>query len=761
MDGQLTTKEFFEILFGDAEGFLFLGWRNDEGELNQFKAFHYPDALGTALKVVELHKDEDVYFSPMLYSVPRRKKSTVTSTPVVYADTDKFDPSGFIIAPTLNVQSSEGHTHSYWVLDKTDYAREDVARVARAIAVTHDERDAEGNKIGVDPSGWDLTQLLRVPGTKNTKRGVVDDVFVRDYNGEIYTLEQLADAYDPQNVSAVDIHVASSMPTNIPDPKDVLPRVASIQKLSNLYSKEPEHDQDWSDTLYLFVSEMLREGFTPAEVLSVGWNAACNKYRRDDRPKEHFWEYDITRAIKDPRNRPRTRVEDEAEDLDEAEKTVRVVGEGISKEIESLTLTPEEVSCLKPTFVDDYVKWAKTKTDAPEPYHVAGALTILSLILGEWAVGDVQYGAQRLGMFFTVLGETTDTRKTTSRNLMKRVIRLTEVGDYKYILTSDATEEGLIDVLSTRPHQSSLYDRDEVQKLILDIKGQRGYMKGFLETLNELYDGWARGRIRAAKTTNDTPVNFVQYLMGIRSQFQENLELADFKSGWGPRNVFVRGESPPRTRENSRLAQGRVEQNKVDRGLQLLAKKLTDARDHWSNKQKHQRESPYYMRFEDDAWIRQTDWEWDVKEFFQDHPRYEYLKPCIERMSINVMKVAILFAMMERRELVHMDDVLNAHYLACQWVEDLVVIVEGVSESYELRHMRALEDYIIGKDGLVSIAAAFKWAVSNGMKRREFYDTVESLTEMDIVTIVEDKRGKRSLSYAFKSSRQNDSDHSS
>ena len=749
---ELSTQEFFEILFGESEGFLFLGWRNDEGELNQFKPLRYPDALDTAAKIVELHKDEDVYFSPMLYSVPRRKKSTVQVTPVCYADTDQFDPARYNIAPTLNVQTSEGHTHSYWVLDSVEYSREDVSRVSRAIAMAHDERDADGNKIGVDPSGWDLTQLLRVPGTKNTKRGKAEPVYVRDFTGAIYSLEELADAYDPQNVAAVDIHVASSMPTNIPDPMDVLPRVASIKRLSNLYSKEPEHDQDWSDTLYLFVSEMLREGFTPAEVLSVGWNAACNKYRRDGRPKEHFWEYDITRAVKDPKNRPRTRVDEEAEDLEDHERTLQITGEGIAKEIESLTLTREEIDGLKPTFVDDYVKWAASKTDAPEPYHIAGALTILSLILGEWCVGDVQYGAQRLGMFFTVLGETTDTRKTTSRNLMKRVIRLTEVGDYQYILTSDATEEGLIDTLASRPFQSSLYDRDEVQKLISDIKGGKGYMAGFLETLNELYDGWARGRIRANKSTKDTQVNFVQYLMGIRSQFQENLELADFKSGWGPRNVFVRGESPPRTRENSRLAQGRGDNNKVDKGLQRLAKKLTDARDYWAAKQKHQRESPYWMRFDEDAWVRQTDWEWDVKEFFADHPRYEYLKPSIERMSINVMKVAILFAMMRQQDQVEMEDVLNAHYIACQWVEDLVVIVEGVSESYEMRHMRALEEYVLDNEGLVSVARALKWATGRGMKRREFYEALETLTEMDVIKIVEDKRGKRSLSYAFKSS---------
>lgn len=748
----VDTKTFFEIIFGDAEGILFLGWRNDEGVLNKFQSVKYPEALPTALEIVKLHADEDLYFSPMLYSVPRRKKSTVSVTPVVYADTDTFDPQRFLVAPTLNVQSSEGHTHSYWVLDNTEYTPQDVSRVARAISVFHDERDEEGNKLGVDPSGWDLTQLLRVPGTKNTKGDNNDDVFVRDYNGEIYSLEQLAEAYDPQNVSAVEIHVASSMPKDLPDPITVLPRVASIKKLNNLYSKEPDQDQDWSDTLYLFVSEMLREGFTPAEILSVGWQAACNKYRRDNRPMEHFWEYDITRAIKDPKNRPRTKVEDEAEDLDDSERTVQIVGEGLAKEIENLILTNEEVENLERTFVDDYVDWAKTKTDAPAAYHIASALTVLSLILGEWAVIDVKYGAQRLGMFFTVLGETTDTRKTTARNLMKRLIRMTQVGDYLYILTSDATEEALIDVLAQRGYQSSLYDRDEVQKLIADIKGGKSYMAGFLETLNELYDGWARGRVRATKQTSDTPVNFVQYLMGIRSQFQDTLDLEDFSSGWGPRNVFVRGESPPRTRENGRLTQGAAGENKVDHGLQRLAKKLTDARDYWADKQKHRRDSPYWMRFEEDAWTRQTDLEWDLKEYFADHPRYQYLKPCIERMSINVMKVAVLFAMMHQRDKVAMEDVLNAHYIACQWVEDLVVVIEGVSESHELRHIRALENYILENDGLVTVAKALRWATTHNMRRRDFYEAIDSLAEMDMIKVVEDAKKKRSLSYAFKSS---------
>ena len=172
------VKDFFEAIFGDATGFIFFGWKNESGELNQQKFVQYPDGLDLAVRLVKAHEEEDFYFSPMLYEVPRRKKTTVRATPVVYADTDLFDPERFLVKPSINVESSDGHTHSYWILDKTDYPKEDVARVARAIAMTHDERDEEGHKIGVDPSGWDLTQLLRVPGTTNRKVGKNEPVFV-------------------------------------------------------------------------------------------------------------------------------------------------------------------------------------------------------------------------------------------------------------------------------------------------------------------------------------------------------------------------------------------------------------------------------------------------------------------------------------------------------------------------------------------------------------------------------------------------------
>lgn len=752
----MNQREFLTTIFGDNSGYLFLSTLDDDGHLTNHKPFKYPENLSTALKYAEMRVDEDVWFSPMLYSVPRRVAKTVSFTPVVYADTDMFDPRGFLVAPSINVESSPGRVQSYWLLDDV-YPTEDVETVARAIAMAH-ARKENGKQAGVDPSGWPLGKLMRLPGSTNEKfkvekyraEGYVEayPVFVRDdSDGSVYSLEDLTAAYDPSNLPEVAAHIDNeTLPDDLPEAKDVLRRITASRKLTELYSNEPRAGQDWSDTLYLFLSECFRAGFTPEEALVAGWHAACNKYKRDNRPMEHLWKYDVSRAYADPNNRPMSSTDRIAQDT---ASVPAPKDEGMSTDVELALLTEDELKLLTRTFVDEYVDWAVTKTDAPAPYHVAGALAVMSCVLGEWAVADPQFGEVRLGLFFVIMGETTETRKTTARNMMKKLLRSVEDANYDYLLTSDTTPESLIDALSERADQSSLYDRDEAQQLIDDIKGGKGYLKGFFETLNELYDGKARGRLRAAKKTKEARVNFVQYLMGIRTQIQENLELRDFASGWGPRNIYVRGESPPRNRERDRLQQGSVANRGFDPVFAKISSDLSSVRDHWAKVNNNDRSDPFKMYFDEDAWIRMTDLEWDLKDYFKDHPRYDILKPCIERMSINVMKVAIMFAMMKRRDMVAMEDVLNARYLSAQWVEDLVIMVEGVNESMDQRNLDRIENFIIEHDGLATYASVLKWSMGVGMKKRDLLEYIETLEETNVIKIVEDGRKRKSLELVY------------
>ena len=733
----MDTKHFLSTIFGDADGYLFISTKDDAGELTQHKAFKYPEALNRAEAYVSVRTDEDVFFSPMLYRVPNRKSEAVSITPVVYSDTDLFDPNDFLVRPSINVRSSTDKSHSYWLLDK-QYTPDEVSTAARAIALTHAKK-INGEQAGTDPSGWMLTKLLRVPGTMNTKTSLPEPyvVNVEWSDGTMYSLEDIVSVYDGADIPEKIVASDEPMPTadELPAMADVLRRMAHDSMLMGLYTETPRGD--WSDTLYLLESEMFRDGYTAAEVFVVAWHAACNKYQRDGRPESDLW-HEVRNAGADPANRPRARVPIEAYN------EPRPKDEGlIATQLEVTLLSEDERIKLTRTFVDDYVDWGATRTDAPAPYHVAGAFAIMSCVLGEFGVAYPRFGSMRLGMSLQVLGETTDTRKSTSRFLMKDTLRPLQMGDYKYLLTSDTTPESLLDALSDRPDQSSLYDRDETQQLINDIK-HKPYLQGFFETLNELYDGWARGRLRSTKATEDTRVNFVAYMMGIRSQVQDELEVKDFLSGWGPRQIFFRGESPPRTRADKYLPQGNPSGSNADPAHVKLIRTLVDARNYW-HKQVPDRAYPLPILFEADAWDRWNTFAADAEDYVAHHPRGEMISPSVKRLAFATMKAAIMFAMMDKREKANMQDVLNAIYFSLQWIEDLIIVVEGVAESAAARDLAMIEKYIIDKGGIVTYASLLKWSTSSlDMRRGDFDECLRILVDMGTIDEVQDAKGKRS-----------------
>src|SRR5207302_1326577 len=90
----------------------------------------------------------------------RRRKAYALPLASLYVDLDGAPnfAGRLVPPPSLSVQSSAGRSQDYWYL-------------ARPVPPAEGERR---NRIlaqlaGADPSGWDLTQLLRIPGTVNHK----------------------------------------------------------------------------------------------------------------------------------------------------------------------------------------------------------------------------------------------------------------------------------------------------------------------------------------------------------------------------------------------------------------------------------------------------------------------------------------------------------------------------------------------------------------------------------------------------------------
>lgn len=178
MPDEVTQKigDFLTDFYGDRKGYANIATL--EGGVGEFKSLMimWPEKKAEIIRFA-LMKDaegKDVFFAPNLYArqegggKPRPKKEFLLPGSVLFADFDKQTaPEDWadtcrklgIPEPSHIVQSSvPGNQHAYWNL--TDSEQRDFDWLedrSRSIAA----------QLGADMSGWDATQLLRIPGLHN------------------------------------------------------------------------------------------------------------------------------------------------------------------------------------------------------------------------------------------------------------------------------------------------------------------------------------------------------------------------------------------------------------------------------------------------------------------------------------------------------------------------------------------------------------------------------------------------------------------
>lgn len=122
------------------------------------------------------HSDKDIYFCPHGFTEPQRRKEFALMPKLLWSDLDEADPRTIKIKPTVAIESSPGRFVGLWFIDR--------------------EMDEELNRrlsyaVGADKSGWDLTQVLRVPGTRNYKYNSVPRVHLLWQDGPSYKCDEL------------------------------------------------------------------------------------------------------------------------------------------------------------------------------------------------------------------------------------------------------------------------------------------------------------------------------------------------------------------------------------------------------------------------------------------------------------------------------------------------------------------------------------------------------------------------------------------
>ena len=139
--------------------------------------FFARDELSEVTDFIERNKDKDIYFCPHGFTQKQRLEKYAVMPTLLWADLDEADPREVEIKPTIAIESSPGRFVGLWIIDKPLDEKETNQRLTYF--------------LGADKGGWDMTQVLRVPGTTNYKYQSTPSVRTLWIDGPQYTLKEI------------------------------------------------------------------------------------------------------------------------------------------------------------------------------------------------------------------------------------------------------------------------------------------------------------------------------------------------------------------------------------------------------------------------------------------------------------------------------------------------------------------------------------------------------------------------------------------
>lgn len=499
-------RRFFTKAFGDNEGYLCFSAADKQKKSFRPAAFYYPDQMDAALTWINqnLSASKHLYYSPMLYNDKHRRGDNVKVCPVLWSDLDTGSPDASEPHPSIVTKTSEGRTQALWLL-KEPLEPKKAAQASRRLAY----------EFNGDPSGWDLSQLLRIPITYNPKyeNTIVE---IKEVNNNVIDIDTF-DLPPIPDEAAYDKDFPEDEIKEL-EVEDIIRKYMKFapQALFNLHANAPS--EDFSKALWNLEVLCAEAKMSEAETFVMAETSAVNKYRRDNRPRIELW-HEVCKAhiyVRQAQEKP------------------------APVEVSALLTAPEReyLKTLGPTFVDEYVTWAKTRTDASWQYHEAGAFIILSAVLADSIRLNLANTKMVPNLWFMILGDTTLTRKTTAMEMAMELLTLVMEDA---LLATDASLEGLLTALSKRGSRSSLFWRDEFAGMLEAMK-RKDYYAGMSATLARLYDGKHEVRVLKQATYEVHNPVFLMFCGGIKSRILELLDTGYITDGFIPRFIYITAE---------------------------------------------------------------------------------------------------------------------------------------------------------------------------------------------------------------------------
>lgn len=217
--------------------------------------------------------EQDVWFCPLPFSQPERQARYVKPVNILWSDID--DGSITKVPPTVLWKSgTPGHHHGLWFINETLHP-DDAAAVNRS--VTH--------FIGADKGGWDLSQVLRIPGTFNHKnKRRPNPVILVHWGEKEYNLKSLSKKV--KHIRPEDFTHDSG------EVNGTLEELLEGHRLSARVKQllcGPAEEGRRSDMLWYFENKLSEAGYSPAEIIAIikqtDWNKFKGRHDEDRRLK--------------------------------------------------------------------------------------------------------------------------------------------------------------------------------------------------------------------------------------------------------------------------------------------------------------------------------------------------------------------------------------------------------------------------------------------------------------------------------------------
>lgn len=273
--------------------------------------------------LAKVSKRHDVYFCPHGFTRPRRLKEYAVLPTMLWADLDEVDPRNLgKLKPTIAIESSPGRFVGLWITDEQ---------------VTEELNRRLTYHINADRGGWDLTQVLRVPNTRNFKYETTPTVKLLWDDGPEYEVASLERRIPKVKVQSVGEGGVADVLKKYPD----LPR----ELMTNLFSDRVHQVRgitDRSKVLWKLGQQLVNEGVTPDDLFVILKACKWNKFKERPHSEDRQLEREVRKLFASKgRNNVGETYHDEDEE-EEEEKKVMEKGKRPKLFTESLAEVEEE-----------------------------------------------------------------------------------------------------------------------------------------------------------------------------------------------------------------------------------------------------------------------------------------------------------------------------------------------------------------------------------------------------------------------------------